>query len=180
VYGDCQGRWIDEDEPLRAHSERGRRRIDAERALQDWRGAGRSLVVLRVPGIYGPGRLPEARLRQGLPVLEPAQSPWSNRVHAEDLAEAALVAAVRGRDGAAYHVADGTPTTMADYFTRCARVLGLPEPPRVDLAEARRSFTPAMWSYMEESKRLRIDRLRDELGYAPRYPDLDHGLPACR
>ncbi|WP_028081600.1 SDR family oxidoreductase [Solimonas soli] len=180
VYGDCGGRWIDEDEPIAPRSERGRRRADAEQALRDWQAAGRGeVVILRVPGIYGPGRLPVERLRQRLPVLRAEESPYSNRIHADDLAEAALHAAVHGRAGRAYHIADGTPTTMADYFTRCARLLGLPEPPQVSYEEARRVLTPAMWSFMEESKRLRVERMRGELSFTPRYPDLRTGLPAC-
>ncbi|MGH8460396.1 MAG: SDR family oxidoreductase [Stenotrophobium sp.] len=176
VYGDCGGRWITEDEPLQPLSARARRRLDAERALAAWGG---DHVILRVPGIYGPGRLPRERLKKGLPVICEAESPWTNRIHADDLAEAALHAAVHGRNGAAYNVSDGHPTTMCDYFTRCARLLGLPLPPQVTLAEARRVFTPAMWSFMEESKRLRNRRMIEELGFAPRYPDLERGLPAC-
>ncbi|HUP91770.1 MAG TPA: SDR family oxidoreductase [Solimonas sp.] len=180
VYGDCQGRWITEDEPLRPQSARAARRLDAETALADYaQRSGAEVVTLRVPGIYGPGRLPLARLRQGLPVIRPDESPYSNRIHAEDLARALLQAAGLGRPGAAYNIADGHPTTMADYFTRCARLLGLPEPPQVSLAEARRVFTPAMWSFIEESRRLRIGRARAELGFEPRYPDLAAGLPAC-
>jgi nucleoside-diphosphate-sugar epimerase len=177
VYGDCDGRWIDEDEPVKPQSARARRRVDAEAGLAAWcRTTGAQHVILRVPGIYGPGRWPLQRLRAGLPVLRAEESPFSNRVHAEDLAAAAVLAAARGHDARASNIADGSPTTMADYFLRCARHFGLPEPPVVDRAEARRVFTPAMWSFMEESKRLRIDRARDELGFVPRYPDLAAGL----
>ncbi|MFT4046373.1 MAG: NAD-dependent epimerase/dehydratase family protein [Solimonas sp.] len=180
VYGDCGGRWISEDAPIAPRSERGRRRADAEAALQDWQAGGRGdVVVLRVPGIYGPGRLPVERLRKALPVVRADESPYTNRIHADDLATAALHAAAYGRPGRAYHVSDGTPTTMADYFIGSARLLGLPEPPQVGYEEARRLLTPAMWSFMEESKRLRVDRLRDELRFTPRYPDLRTGLPSC-
>lgn len=180
VYGDCGGRWIDEDEPLRPVSARAGRRLDAERVLGEHAAShGTEVVILRVPGIYGPGRLPRERLAQGLPVVRDAESPYTNRIHADDLAEAALHAAAWGRPGAAYNVADGNPTTMCDYFTRCALLLGLPPPPQVSMEEARRVFTPGMWSFMEESKRLKTDRLRDELRYAPRYADLAAGLPSC-
>lgn len=179
VYGDCQGRWIDEDEPLRPQTARGRRRLDAEQALRAAQAAGQlQPVILRVPGIYGPGRLPRERLAKGLPVVRLEEAPWSNRIHADDLAEAALHAAARGRPGQAYHVADGHPSSMSDYFLRCARLLGLPEPPQLALAEARTAFSPALMSYLDESRRLRIDRLRDELGFQPRYPDLEQGLRA--
>jgi nucleoside-diphosphate-sugar epimerase len=176
VYGDCQGRWIDEDAPLQPLSARAQRRLDAERALAQWGGEH---VILRVPGIYGPGRLPLERLRQGLPVVCEAESPYTNRIHADDLAEAALHAAAYGQSGAAYNISDGQPTTMCDYFTRCAALLGLAPPPQVSMEQARRVFTPAMWSFMEESKRLRNRRMLEQLGYAPRYADLERGLAAC-
>ena len=180
VYGDCEGRWIDETEPLKPQTDRARRRVDAEAALHDWSAhGGGEVVILRVPGIYGPGRLPAERLQRGMPVLRDGDSPFSNRVHADDLAHAAILAAQRGRPGQAYNVADGHPTTMADYFTRCARLLGLPEPEAVGRDEAQRRFTPAMWSFFEESKRLKIDRAREDLGFVPRYPDLESGLPSC-
>lgn len=175
VYGDCDGRWIDEDEPLKPVSARGKRRVDAERQLA---ASGIGHVILRVPGIYGPGRLPLERLRNRLPVVRAEESPYTNRIHADDLAHAALHAAVYGRDGAAYNISDGHPTTMCDYFTRCAALLDLPPPPQVSMDEARRVFTPAMWSFMEESKRLLNTRMRQELQFEPQYAQLDAGLRA--
>jgi nucleoside-diphosphate-sugar epimerase len=180
VYGDCDGRWIDESEPLKPLAPRSQRRADAESALAEWHAAGGGVpVILRVPGIYGPGRLPEVRLRAGEPLMRSAEAPYSNRVHADDLAVAAILAAQHGSDGAAYNIADGNPTTMTDYFLRCAELLGLPQPVQIGRAEAQQRFTPAMWSYMEESKRLRIDRARRELRFEPRYPTLSEGLPGC-
>lgn len=180
VYGDCGGAWIDESAPLQPKSARARRRVDAEQRLREWAAAdGVSLSILRVPGIYGPGRLPEARLRDGTPVLLPEEAPWTNRIHADDLAAAALAVLDGGRGGAAYNIADGKPTTMTDYFRRCARLLGLPEPLALPATEVRPHLSAAMWSFMDESKRLRVDRLREELGFSWRYPDLDSGLPAC-
>ena len=180
VYGDCGGRWIDEDAPLAPVSARAVRRLDAERAVQDYAQRSQAeTVVLRVPGIYGPGRLPQERLRQNLPVIRPEESPYTNRIHADDLAGAALHAAVYGKAGAAYNISDGHPTTMCDYFTRCAALLGLPPPPQVSLVEARRVFTPAMWSFMEESKRLLNRRMIEKLRYTPLYLDLAAGLASC-
>src|SRR3546814_5407879 len=78
VYGDCGGDWIDEDAPLNPKSDRGRRRLDAERALQAWQAEDavtRATIILRVPGIYGPGRMPGERLRKGLTVVSCDESP---------------------------------------------------------------------------------------------------------
>lgn len=179
VYGDCGGRWIDESEPLKPQTDRARRRVDAETVLLEQARAGFEPLILRVPGIYGPGRLPVERLRQGLPVIAEAEAPWSNRIHSEDLAEIALAAALRGVAGQAYNASDGHPSTMTDYFTRCARLLGLPDPPRVSLAEARQTFSPAMLSFIEESKRLANTRLGTDLGVELAHPTLASGLSAC-
>lgn len=173
VYGDCGGRWIDENEPTVPLHDRGRRRLDAETAL---RAAGLDAVVLRIPGIYGPGRWPLARLRAGTPVIDPAEAPPSNRIHAEDLAAVALRAAERGVAGQVYHVGDGHPTTMTDYFFRIADHFGIPRPPAISYAEARKVFTPAQWSFIEGAKRLQVTRMRDVLGFTPRYTDLSQAL----
>lgn len=180
VYGDAGGAWIDEDAPLKPATARGRRRLDAETRLLAW-GArtGVAVVILRVPGIYGPGRLPLKRLEQGLPVVRAEQSAYTNRIHADDLAAVCVEAAARGRPGAAYNVSDGHPTTMADYFNRVADLAGLPRPPAVSMAEARRVLSSGMLSFLSESKRLDNRRMLEELGVRLRYPDLAAGLPSC-
>jgi nucleoside-diphosphate-sugar epimerase len=180
VYGDCRGEWVDEDWPVNPRSDRGRRRAAAEKRLTDWCGsAGVEPVILRVPGIYGPGRLPLERIRRGVPVVREDESPWSNRIHAEDLAQACCLAAHRGRAGGAYNVSDGNPTTMTDYFCRVADFLGLPRPPAITMEEARITLGPGILSFLEESKRLVNRRMLDELGVDLRYPDLSSGLPGC-
>lgn len=176
VYGDCAGAWVDESHPPNPRTERAQRRLDAERALADVDGL--DFVVLRVPGIYGPGRLPRQRLLRGLPVIREAESPWSNRIHAEDLASVAIAAAARGQRGGIYNVSDGHPTTMTDYFTRCARLLDLPAPPQLPLAEALAQVTPAMRSFLEESRRLDTAAMRRDLAVDLRYPILEQGLAA--
>lgn len=179
VYGDCQGRWIDEAEPLKPKSERGLRRLAAELHLRAWAArTGARTVTLRVPGIYGPGRLPVDRLRKGGPILRAADSPFTNRIHADDLADAAVLALERGLAGAAYNVSDGQPTTMTDYFLRGAALLGLPAPAQLPLAEARQQLSPMLVSFFEESKRIDPARLR-ALGFSPRHADLASGLPHC-
>ncbi|MCW8874409.1 MAG: SDR family oxidoreductase, partial [Gammaproteobacteria bacterium] len=121
VYGDCAGAWIDEDAPLRPDTTRGLRRLDAERQLQAWlERTGIPVVILRVPGIYGPGRLPLERLRKGLPLLREDQCPYTNRIHADDLAVICRAAMARGVPGTAYNVSDGHPSNMVDYFNRIA------------------------------------------------------------
>ncbi|MGE5190069.1 MAG: NAD-dependent epimerase/dehydratase family protein, partial [Gemmatimonadota bacterium] len=83
VYGDLKGGWATEETPPAPETDRGRRRLDAEDVLRAW-GRARTVpvVVLRVAGIYGPGRLPVESIRRGTPVLDAAISPYANRIHA--------------------------------------------------------------------------------------------------
>lgn len=180
VYGDCQGDWVDETRPIRPQVPRAKRRADAEQVLGEWsRGSGSDLVILRVAGFYGPGRLPLERIRQGLPVVREDESPYSNRIHAEDLLEVCLAAMARGGSGEVYNVSDGQPTSMTDYFYRVADLAGLPRPPAIGLTEAAGRLSPGMLSYMRESRRLSNRKLRENLGVRLRYPTLDQGLPSC-
>ena len=177
VYGDCEGAWVDESRPARPAADRTRRRLDAEQTLRSWsRDSGGELVILRVAGIYGPGRLPLERIRSRLPLVREEEAPFSNRIHAGDLVEACVAAMERAPTGALYNVCDGHPSTMTDYFFRVADVAGLPRPPVLSLAEAQDRLSAGMMSYMRESRRLSNRRLLEELEVRLRFPSLDEGL----
>ena len=180
VYGDCHGEWVTEDRPPNPQADRARRRLAAETTLQRWSEAsGVPIVILRVPGIYGPGYLPEERLRSGEPVLREDESPFSNRIHADDLARVCIAAARHDHPGVLYNVSDGHPTTMTDFFYRVADVLGIPRPPAITREEARHRLGPGMLSYLAESKRIDNRCMREELGVELMYPDLTAGLASC-
>jgi nucleoside-diphosphate-sugar epimerase len=137
-----------------------------------------AVVILRVPGIYGPGRLPRERLEKGLPVLREADAPWSNRIHVDDLVAACMAGMARGVAGAVYNVSDGQPSTMTDYFNQVADALGLARPRQIRRAEAESEIDPGMRSYLAESRRIDNRRMREELGVTPRYGNLAQGLAA--
>ena len=180
VYGDSAGEWVDETRPAAPQADRAHRRWDAEQRLRQWsQAAAGELVILRVAGIYGPGKLPLARLRKGLPVVAESESPYTNRIHVEDLVSACVAAMRRGENGGVYNVSDGRPGTMADYFGRIAARAGLPAPPQIRLAEAGERLSAGMASYMAESRRLSNRRLTEELGVELAYPDLESGLDSC-
>ena len=177
VYGDCGGAWVTEATAVNPQTSRAQRRLDAETVLREWAGPlGVAVVTLRVTGIYGPGRLPLARLRQGQPVLSEAESPPTNRIHADDLATVSLAAAAHGEDGEVFNVSDGQPGTMTQYFNAAADLLGLPRPPQIAMAEAQRVMTPLMLSYLTETRRMDNRRMLERLGVTLRYPDLESGL----
>ena len=177
VYGDCQGALVTEERPPQPLTPRARRRLDAEQTLLGWSEQhGCPVTILRVGGIYGPGRLPLERIRQGMPVLREEEAPPSNRIHADDLARICHCAAGRPGPSTIYNTSDGQHSTMTEYFLAVARAAGLPAPPQITLAEAREQLSPAMLSYLQESRRLDISKLRRELDYTFLYPTLEAGL----
>lgn len=180
VYGDCDGNWVDESWPRQPQSDRAWRRAAAEQQLEIWSTRhGVELVILRVPGIYGPDRLPVARLRRRDPVLLESEAPWSNRIHIDDLGTAAVLAGTHTSAHGIYNVSDGQPTSMTDYFNRVADACQLPRPPQISRAEAEQQLNGNKLSFLNESRRIDNSRLCKSLGMVIRYPDLDSGLAAC-
>lgn len=177
VYGDCQGEWVDETAEISPQTDRGRRRLDAELALRDWAEENNvSYVILRVSGIYGPGRLPIERLKKSLPILREDLAPFSNRIHQDDLAMVCVAAGERAPSGAIYNVCDGHPSTMSHYFKSIATALDLPAPPEINREQAEKQLSAGMLSYLSESRRLSNKKMLDELGVTLKYPDLAAGL----
>ena len=180
VYGDCGGAWITETRESKPATARGQRRLDAEQQLTAWcRSHGSQWVILRVPGIYGPGKLPLARLRKGLPVLHEQDSPFTNRIHGDDLAAICVAAMHSEFPDTVYNVSDGHPSNMTDYFFRVAAAAGLPRPPVVTRAQAQQQLSAGMLSFLNDSRRMDNSKLLGELGVVLQYPDLDAGLASC-
>lgn len=180
VYGDCGGAWIDEIREPGPATARGQRRLNAEQQLTAWcRSHGSQWVILRVPGIYGPGKLPLARLRKGLPVLREQDSPYTNRIHGDDLAAICVAAMQSEFPDTVYNVSDGHPSNMTDYFFRVAAAAGLPRPPVVTRTEAQQQLSAGMLSFLNDSRRMDNGKLLRELDVVLQYPELDAGLASC-
>ena len=180
VYGDCGGDVVDETRRARPLSDRAKRRLDAEQRLRGW-GAdnGVQVSILRVPGIYSAGRLPIARLQAGMPALAPERDPYTNHIHADDLARTVLAALTRGRGGRAYNASDGSWMKMGEYFDMVARQFNLPRPPRVSWEVAQTQLPENLLTFMRESRRLANGRLKKELRVRLRYPSVQHGVVAA-
>lgn len=175
VYGDCGDDLVDEDRPVAPGTDRAKRRVNAENKLLDWCDHA---VVLRAPGIYGPGRLPIARIRDAMPILADGDSGWTNRIHIDDLAAIAWHAGQQKWPHSIYNACDGHPTRMSVYYDTLARMLELPSPPRVDWNTAREQFSEMRLSFLRESRRLSNARLLRDFGYEFAFANLDDGLVA--
>ena len=155
VYGDCGGARVSETRPLNAQSARAQRRVDAERQIRTW--ARRNQVqaaILRVPGIYAAERLPLERLLAATPAIHSEEDSYTNHIHADDLAHILLAALRRARPNRVYHASDDSDLKMGDYFDAVADAFGLVRPPRLPRTQVEHGVPPALWSFMNESRRL--------------------------
>jgi nucleoside-diphosphate-sugar epimerase len=182
VYGDCQGDWVSETRPVNPRSPRAKRRVQAERTLRRLARQSHWAVRvsgLRIPGIYAPDRSRDSlheRLRRGTPSLAPADDVFTNHIHADDLARAALRALALGRPQRTVNVCDDTVMKAGDYFDLAADLYGLPRPPRLPAAELQAQVSHMQWSFLRESRRLRNARLKRELKLRLRHPHVRQGL----
>ncbi len=180
VYGEVSGGIVTEESPVEPVSAMGKRRLDAEAAFIEYgKACDVPVVILRVSGIYGPGRLPLMQISQGHPLLREEESGPSNRIHADDLAAVCLAAAELAEDGDIFNVSDGNPSSMTSYFNACADVLELPRQPQVSIDEAGRVMSPLMLSYVSESRVVDNSRLLKKLNLTLRFPTMLEGLTSC-
>jgi nucleoside-diphosphate-sugar epimerase len=178
VYGDAAGATVDESSPTEPSNDRSRRRVAAEQLTRAWCDVrGLRWVILRVPGIYGPHRLPLERLQRGEPALEPAAAGPGNRIHVDDLVTACIAALERPVSGV-FNVGDGDHSSTTAFLQITAKLAGLPAPELVTLAQARGRVSPGMLAYLVESRRVETGRMREALGVTPRYATVAAGVAA--
>lgn len=171
VYGDHGGGWVDEATPLTPATQRGKWRVAAEAA---WQALDPRVHIFRLAGIYGPGRGPFAKVRAGTArrIVKPGQV--FSRIHVEDIAQVLAASMARPRPGAVYNLCDDDPAPPQDVIGYAADLLGLPQPPEeaFDLAQ----MSPMARSFYAESKRVRNDRIKEDLGIELRFADYRAGL----
>jgi nucleoside-diphosphate-sugar epimerase len=180
VYGDCGSAHVAETRPPHPATARAQRRTDAERQIRTWAARnGVRACILRVPGIYAANRLPLERLRAGTPAILPGEDSHTNHIHADDLARAVVAALRFGAANRIYHASDDSDMKMGDYFDAVADACGLPPPPRLPRAQVQAAVSAALWSFMNESRRLDNTRMKRELKVRLRYPTVKDGLRAA-
>ncbi len=171
VYGDHGGAWVDEGTPLAPTTKRGMARKAAEEA---WRATGLPLHIFRLACIYGPGRGPFEKVRKGTARRIIKEGQLFSRIHVEDIAQVLEASINRPNPGAVYNLADDDPAPPQDVLTYAAELLGVEPPPEVPFEEA--EMSPMARSFYAESKRVRNDRIKEELGVTLKYPDYRSGL----
>ena len=171
VYGNHDGAWVDETAPLNPTTKRGQYRVQAEAA---WIATALPVHIFRLAGIYGPGRGPFSKVRNGTArrIIKPGQ--MFSRIHADDIAQVLAASISQPRPGAIYNLCDDDPAPPQDVLAYAAQLLNMPLPPKVDFALA--EMTAMARSFYAENKRVRNNLIKSELNIALKYPSYKDGL----
>jgi dTDP-4-dehydrorhamnose reductase len=175
VYGDQEGRWVDETTEPKPNSDRTEARVEAEQAwLRFGEETGVPVQIFRLAGIYGPGRSVFDKLLAGTARRVKKDGQVFSRIHVEDIAGVLEASIAHPTAGAIYNVADDEPASPGEVVAYAARLLGVLPPPEVAFEEA--NLTPMARSFYEGSRRISNARIKSELGVKLRYPTYREGL----
>jgi nucleoside-diphosphate-sugar epimerase len=175
VYGDQEGRWVDESTKPKPNSARTEARVEAEQAwLAFGKDIGVPVQVFRLAGIYGPGRSVFDKLRDGTARRVRKDGQVFSRIHVEDIAGVLEASIARPCPGGIYNVADDEPAAPGEVVAYAAKLIGVEPPPEVAFAEV--DLTPMARSFYEGSRRISNARIKSELGVTLRYPTYREGL----
>ena len=179
VYGDQQGKLTDESTLPAADNARAIRRLTDEKTLLDYgKEHDCEIVVLRVPGIYGPGRLGVDRIQSGTTFINEADAYPGNRIHVDDLVRCCIAAVQTNVPAGTYNVGDGDHRSSTAFATLVTEQAGLKAPQTVSRKEANETFSELRLSFLRESRTLDTTKMRKVLGVEPRYGDVEDGIRA--
>jgi len=173
VYGDHAGGWVDESTPPKADLNRTRMRVAAEQAWTDTTGG--DAAILRLAGIYGPGRNALVTLRAGTArrIIKPGQV--FNRIHVDDIASA-IMAAIHHPSGGTWNVCDDEPAPPQEVIAYAAKLMNVAPPPEEAFETAEMSVMAR--SFYASSARVSNAKMKCELGVTLAYPTYRHALDA--
>lgn len=178
VYGDRGGDWVDEESELRPSSKRGSRRAKAE---EQWLSLLKShdlpVHIFRLAGIYGPGRSALDTVRVGTARRIEKPGHIFSRIHVEDIAQTLKTSMEKPKAGRIYNLCDNKPAPSHEIVSYACELLNRPKPPLTPFETA--DMTPMARSFYSDNKRVKNDRIKEELGVTLKYPDYKSGLKAC-
>ena len=179
VYGDRGGATVDEKSHIDPQVDRARRRTSAEDSVRAWgEQCGCAIVILRVPGIYGPERLGVERIEDRLPVIAENDTGPGNRIHVDDLVSCCAAALAPAAPAGVYNVGDGDHRSSTWFANEVARQCRLELPPTISMREAQREFSPTRLSFLGESRNVDTRKMREVLGVTLKYANAEDGIRA--
>ena len=175
VYGNRDGDWVDETSDLRPGNERSQRRVDAERDWLSWGDRhGISVQIFRLPGIYGPGRSAVDQVKSGTARRISKPGHVFSRIHVEDIATTVAASIARAQPGGIYNVCDDEPAAPGDVIAYVCELLSREPPPEIPYDEA--DMSPMAKSFWSDNRRVRNDRMKQDLGVRLDFPDYRIGI----
>lgn len=169
VYGDTGGAWVDEHSPIGTG-----RRVARSAADARWQQLRDNMSVFRLPGIYGPGRSPLNRVRDGRAKRIDVPGQFFSRIHVDDIVNA-VIASFAGPAGV-YNITDDMPAAQHEVIAYAARLIGIDVPPLQTLDEA--NLSKMAMGFYEENRRVTNGKAKRLLEWEPAFPDYKIGLTA--
>jgi nucleoside-diphosphate-sugar epimerase len=175
VYGNYDGDWVDENAELKANTGRLIRRIDTELAwLKLFKTHSHPVHIFRLAGIYGPGRGPFKKLKQGTAQRIDKPGQFFSRIHVRDIAETLLTSLKNPSAGAIYNVCDDEPAPAHEVIAEAARLLGMEPPPLIPFEEA--ELSDMAKEFYSDDRKVSNRKIREELGVKLHYPTYREGV----
>ncbi len=172
VYGDLGGGWAMEWSVANPQSERAKRRVAAESA---WRSVAAPVRIVRLPGIYGPGRSAFDRIRKGTARRIIRDGQVFSRIHVDDIATG-LLALLESERAGVFHLCDDEAAPPQDVIKYAAELLGVPAPSEVAFEDA--DLSAMGRSFYSECKRVSNAKVKAATGWRPLYASYRDGLSA--
>lgn len=178
AYGNRDGKWVDENTPARPTTKRGSRRYKAEEQwLSMYEEHGLPVHIFRLAGIYGPGRSALDSVRAGIArrISKPGHA--FSRVHVDDIVQVLKASMYKPNPGSIYNVCDDCPIPSHEVIDYACNMIGIKSPPLISYEDA--DLAPMAQSFYAENKRIKNNKIKEELGVELKYPDYKSGLEGC-
>ncbi|WP_413389483.1 SDR family oxidoreductase [Prochlorococcus marinus] len=179
VYGDTKGGWVNENTSANPQQERSIRRFSCEK---QWIETKLPIQILRLPGIYGPGRSAFESLFNGTTKMIDKPDQVFSRIHVDDIAGSVLFLInlySQGKNPLIVNVADDLPTSNMEVITFAAKIAKKPIPLTIPFEIAKKEMSPMALSFWQENRKVDNKLLCQKLGYSLIYPDFKSGLKNC-
>jgi len=179
VYGDHDDKVVDETTELKPITDRAKRRVSAENMIKAYSlKTSNDYIILRVPGIYGPDRLPINRINNQEPVILELESKKTNLIHVEDLARISWGCLNSNIKNEIFNVSDGCPITVTRFYKEICNVLNLKMPPQISMTEAQGCFSEKRLSFLNESRILDVSKMEKYFPNQIKYKKIRKGIEA--
>lgn len=178
IYGDRDGKWVDETAFPEPTSKRGSRRLRAEK---QWQAVAERcnlpLHIFRLSGIYGPGRSALDSVRAGIARRIEKEGHAFNRIHVEDIVQTLIASMNNPQPNSIYNLADNEAAPSHEIISYACKLLNIQPPPLIPYEEA--DLAPIARSFYKDNKRIKNNKIKEDLGIQLKYPNHRLGLQAC-